>query len=363
MSAVLKKLNFRMIKTRNNQRGFVYALKAIHNSFWMFLKHSTPKKLINYFAIKYQKYFKFDRVWGMPYRYTIDPLNICNLRCPLCATGLGILGRDPGKMSLGEFQQLVNQIAPYAYTIELYNWGEPFLHPQVFEMISYASKRNISVWISSNMNRFNQDMAKKTVDSGLDYLVVSVDGATQETYEKYRRRGDLNAVLENIRLLVEEKKKARSRLPFIVLRMIINRHNETEIKEMRSLAEELDVDTFSIHPIFIDTTDPNLAQEWLPKNEELSYYEYSSENIENVWHCSDLWERMTINWDGGIAPCCWLHKKEHDIGNVFNRDPAEIWNSEAYISSRRVFSSRSDKNYPQKTICTVCKGRPLYLKF
>jgi MoaA/NifB/PqqE/SkfB family radical SAM enzyme len=319
-------------------------------------------KVVNVVAAKAQKWLKREKVWGMPYRYTIDPLNVCNLRCPLCPTGLGTLGRERGKMTPEQFYGLIDQVAPYAYSVEMYNWGEPFLHPQIFEMIKYASSKRIAVRLSSNMNRFSPEMAMKAVQSGLDAVLVSVDGATQEVYEKYRRGGNLERVLENVRMLVDAKKKAGSRTPFITLRMLVNKYNEDQIESMRQIADDLDVDAFTLGTTFVDTTDPKQIEEWLPKDEALSYYDYSSEKLENVWHCADLWESVTINWDGGLAPCCWLHEKGHDYENVYDRPLKEIWNGEAYVSSRRVFAFGGPKDGPVETICTVCKGRPLYLK-
>ena len=347
---------------RSLNRGVKSTLRV--NLFWVnqFLEHSTPRKAVNVFLAKTQKYLKRDRVVTMPYRYTIDPLNVCNLRCPLCPTGLGTLGRKSGKMEFEKFTSIIDQIEDYAYLAELYNWGEPYLHPQIFDMISYASERRIGVRMSSNLNRFDAEMARKTVDAGLDALTVSVDGTTQETYEKYRRKGDLENVFNNIRLLVDEKRRRKSSKPFIVLRMLINRYNEHQIEEMREIAWELGVDAFNTGTTYVDTTDKAQIAEWLPTTEELSYYDYSAEKMENVWHCSDLWESVTINWDGGLAPCCWLHDTKNDIDNVFDRPIKEIWNSDAYISSRRVFAFGGAKDGPVQTICTTCKGRPLYLK-
>lgn len=327
-----------------------------------FIEHSTPRKIVNYTLTKAQKWSRRDQVWGMPYRYVIDPINVCNLRCPLCPTGLGILGRKRGKMCLQDYQHLIDQITPYAYLVELYNWGEPFLHPDIFEIIRYASSKRIVVKVSSNLNHFNQEMAAKTVDSGLDWLLVSIDGSSQETYEKYRKGGNLSKVLENVRLLVEEKRRKNAHSPFIVTRILVNKHNEHQIEELRQTCEQIGVDAFTVGTLFIDTTKPEQAQEWLPENEDLSYYDYSADRLENVWHCADLWESMTINWDGGLAPCCWLHDKKHDYENALSRPLKDIWNGDAYISSRRVFAIGGAKEGPSKTICTVCKGKPQYLK-
>jgi MoaA/NifB/PqqE/SkfB family radical SAM enzyme len=355
-------LNIRLLRARNASRGVPYTLRLL--SFYMSqaLEHATPLKVGNAFLAKVQKRLRRDKAWAMPYRYTIDPLNVCNLRCPLCPTGLGTLKRERGKMKLADFQAIVDQVAPYAFLVELYNWGEPFLHPEIFNMIQYASRKRIAVRLSSNLNHFNAEMAEKTVKAGLDAIIVDVDGATEEVYQKYRKNGELKKVVANLQLLVEAKKRLGSRKPFIVFRTLINRHNEHQIEELRELSQRLGADAFTTGTIFIDTNSKTQAEEWLPQNAQLSYYDYSKP-LKNVWHCADLWESLTINWDGGMAPCCWLHDKTHDFENALARPIKDIWNGEAYISSRRVFAPGGPKDGPQKTICTRCKGRPQYLEW
>ena len=205
-------------------------------------------------------------------------------------------------------------------------------------------------------------MARKAVESGLDRIIVDVDGSTQEAYEKYRKHGKLAKVINNIQLLVEEKQRQKSLYPFILMRTLVNRYNEHQIDELRELAKDLGVDGFSTGSFFVDTTDIDQVNEWLPKDEAQSYYNYSDDTLENVWHCSDLWESMTINWDGGVAPCCWLHDEKNDFDNLLNKPLEEIWNGDAYVSSRRVFAFGGAKPSKTQTICTLCKGKPMYLK-
>jgi MoaA/NifB/PqqE/SkfB family radical SAM enzyme len=354
-------INLRVFLARARTRGLANTVRVLRFSLLQFLRCSTPRKLANLVLAKVQKWLRRDRLISMPYRYYIDPLNVCNLRCPLCPTGRGELQRPRGKMSLEDFKRLIDQIAPYAYSVELYNWGEPFLHSQIFDMIRYASERKISVQLSSNLNYFSEEMAKQAVTSGLARLLVSVDGATQETYERYRRGGRLEVVIRNLRLLVEAKHRADSSTPFITFRTLINRYNEHEIDQLRHMAADLEVDSFSTGPIFVNTRNKEQVEEWLPEDERLSYYDYSAEHLENVWHCADLWESFTINWDGGIAPCCWLQDPAHDFDNAFTKPLQEIWNGEAYVSSRRVFSLGGPREGSRQTICTRCKGRPEYL--
>lgn len=356
------KFDIRLLAARMRNRGLRNTVRVIYYHSRPLTRYNTFTKTINFVKVKFAKLLRLERVPGMPYRYYIDPANICNLHCLVCPTGLGILGREHGRIAFEQFKSIVDQVMKYAYVLELYNWGEPFLHPRIFDMISYAHTHRISVRLSSNMNYFSREMASQTVLSGLDRIIVSVDGSTQETYERYRRGGDLSRVLNHVRMLVEAKQQHHSSSPFILLRMLVHHYNEHQVDEMRQIAQELGVDGFSTGGFFIDVTDPEQVKEWLPTDEAQSYYDYSAEQIENIWHCAELWEAMVINWDGGVAPCCWIHQKKYDFANAFERSIADIWNDEAYVSSRRVFSRGGAKPGPGKTICAVCQGKPMYLK-
>jgi len=329
-----------------------------------YLRFTTPAKLGNLLSAKTAKALRRERSGVMPYRYTIDPTNTCNLRCPLCPTGLGILKRERGLIALGDFHRLIDQIAPWSYLLELYNWGESFLHPQIFDIISYAHERRMVVRLSSNLNRLNEEMALKTVRAGLDAIYVSVDGATEESYQSYRRRGKLETVLRNLQFLVDAKRSCHADNPMIIVRLLVNRHNEHEVSAVRERALSIGADIFTTGYMFVDTTDPAQRAEWLPDDVRNSAYPSTGDghDIENIWHCSDLWESMTINWDGGVSPCCWTHDQQNDFANALEQPIQEIWNGDAYISARRVFHHGGPKEGPRKVICTECRGRPQYLK-
>jgi len=131
---------------------------------------------------------------------------------------------------------------------------------------------------------------------------------------------------------------------------------------MDPLYEQLGVDSFTTAPIFINTHNQGQIAEWLPKEERLSYYDYSVQELTNVWSCSDLWERMVINWDGGIAPCCWVEKPEYDFGNIFSNEMKNLWNNVFFVNARRVVSNKSAQAHSPKTICHRCRRQPSYLE-
>jgi MoaA/NifB/PqqE/SkfB family radical SAM enzyme len=202
---------------------------------------------------------------------------------------------------------------------------------------------------------------KRTITSGLDAINISFDGFTQEVYEKYRRKGDLETVKKNIQLLIDAKRELHSHKPFITLRMVVNKYNENQEDEIRLFSKEIGANLFTAAPLFIDTSNKDQVQNWLPDSQNRSTYDYNENEYENVWNCDDLWEHMIINWDGGTAPCCWLHDAKNDFGNVFIDPIRKIWNGEPYIYSRKVISRKSTAGCSNATICGTCLGHPRYL--
>ena len=204
------------------------------------------KKIVNWILMETSVFLRAKKPWGMPTHAQIEPTNFCDLRCALCPVTEG-LKRASQHMEFATFKKLIDEIGAYLFLIILWDWGEPFLNPKVFEMISYAKKRNIKLVSSTNGHIFAKEgYAEKVVKSGLDSLIFAVDGTSQETYERYRERGDLNTVMKGIKRVVAAKREFRSRTPLINLRFIAMKHNEHEISGLQDFARSLGVDAVSI---------------------------------------------------------------------------------------------------------------------
>ncbi len=324
------------------------------------LRHSTPTKLANWLLVKGQRRLRRAKVWGHPYHYVIDPINTCVLRCPLCPTGRGTLKRPPGKMAFHDFKNLIDEVAEYAYFIDLYNWGEPFLHRRIFDMIDYANTRNISTKVSTNLNYFDTRMAEQVIESGLEELVISLDGADQETYETYRVGGSLDKVIEGLASLAEQRESQKTSFPILTIRVLLNRHNENQMPAIRQLGKQVGVDNVVVAPIMVNTDSQEDMARWLPVNEIHSFYDYKTRQdrtLQKVRACPYLWETCVISWEGAVSPCCWYDDPANDFGNAFAEPLKNIWNNDLYVASRRVF--RGEKA-TRDTVCTSCKGRPHY---
>lgn len=323
-----------------------------------FLKYVfTPKKLFNLFLVTLSKKLKLTRVKGYPLTIMVEPTNICNLKCPLCPTGAGLIKRVKGFMSFANFKKIIDEAEDYIIHLRLWNWGEPLLNKEIFKMISYTKRKKIFVNLSTNSNFLDKEIAEKLIKSNLDELIISLDGASEETYNKYRKGGDFNQIIEAIKFLVKRKKELNKKNPYIKLQFIIMRHNEHEIDKIKLLAKQIDVDEIAFKTVGImDYSNKEDIRKYLPTNKKYSRYildknQVLSKKRINNW-CDFLWEEMIINWDGSVVPCCFDMNNLHVLGNVFERNIKEMWNNQYYTNFRKKIL----ENKKGILLCKNCPG-------
>ncbi len=332
-------------------------LKYIHkNSF----STITTKKMKNFLLSCEEEKALKTKIESLPYRYIIDPTNACNLQCPLCPTGLNASHRIKGIMKMDKFVKIIDQIKDHCIEVHLYNWGEPTLNKKLSEMLKYCTQNNIWTRISSNLSlKFKDGYLDELVKSGLSLLHVDLDGLDQDVYSKYRRKGDYNIVIGNIKELVKIKKRLKSSKPLIELSMLAMKQNEHQHEEFLNSKDSLGVDIVKIDKI---QHNPNMDEKWLPENPELIYSTYEgglassrASDEKNIKPCHWPWSGMVINWDGTVNPCCIIDDPNSDFDNIENNSIKDIWNSEEYISSRSEFSDKTE--ITKETICNVCKNQ------
>ena len=337
-----------------------YTRKAKHIK--QLLSHATPKKLVNVAKTELALASGKTRLNSMPYIYIIDPCNACDLRCPLCPTGANTLQRDTKMLSFDCYKRMLDEVKDYAVEVILYSWGEPFLNPRLFDMIRYARDNNIGTNISSHFNNISDDWIDQMIDSGLENLNVSIDGVSQEVYEKYRVNGNVDDATSAIQRLQKRKKERKSKTPRLEWQYIVMKHNEHEIPRAEQLAREWGVDRFRLLGVglpFEDLTDLNLAEQWI--SDDPDYRGYHPEKILERGYlydepCFYLYRTIVVNPDGGVAPCCALYHDKFDFGDVNQNSLREIWNNSKYQSSRSLFSTKPMAGYET----TVCEGCLLY---
>ena len=308
-------------------------------------------KIENYKKAKKEELEKKIICDSLPYHYVIEPTNVCNLKCPLCPTGLDAGGRKKGKMELENFFATIDKIKDHAIELFFQNWGESTLLKHLPEMIKYASDKKIYTILSSNFSTvYKEGYIENLMESGLGLLHIDIDGTTQSVYEKYRRRGNLGLVLKNLKNAIDIKNKKKLTTPTIETTMLVMSHNEHQKEDFVKLSKKLKVDKYNLGKIQVN---PNTSSSWLPKDNEFIYKTYQDKNRNT--QCKWPWSGMVINWDGGISPCCIVDDSEIDFGNFFESSVKDIWNNDYFQSARMTFSDEK-LTIKQETICNICKN-------
>ncbi len=322
-----------------------------------FIKKLTPRKLVNVMKVTGSYYLsnwlKRPLPAGRPFSISFEPTTACNLRCPECPSGLRSFTRDTGNLKADFFRETLDQIQKDLLYLIFYFQGEPYINPNFLEMVKYASDRKIYTITSTNGHFLSEDNAKKTIESGLNRLIISVDGTTQETYEQYRKEGKLENVLKGARNVVKWKKELNSNTPHIIFQFLVVRPNEHQIDDIYQLADEIGVDEVKLKTAQV--YEYQNGNDLIPKN--LKYSRYIPKE-DGTWavrhslvnHCWKLWHSCVITFDGKVVPCCFDKDATHVLGDLKGSGFEEIWTGAAYNDFRRkIFKGRSEID-----ICKNC---------
>jgi radical SAM protein with 4Fe4S-binding SPASM domain len=303
------------------------------------LKYVSFKKAFNLIRVFLGYYIsliiKKSVVWGYPYSITTEPTNQCNLNCLECPTGNKLANVPKGKMNFNIYKKIIGDVKSFVIYQMLYFQGEPFLHPDLFKMIKYSDDNNIYTSISTNGHFLTQENSTKIIESGLKRIIISVDGTSQDSYEKYRVGGKLNIVLKGIRTLTKAKKELNSKYPKVIIQFLVFSHNEYEISEIKALSKELSVNTLEIKSAQIDQA-KNYGL--IPKTEKYTRYKkinskyYIKSKLRNK--CFRLWSTLVITWSGSVIPCCFDKNNNYKMGNIISSDTLKIWGSEDFNNFR-----------------------------
>lgn len=291
--------------------------------------------------------------WGLPWSLSIEPTTACNLSCPECPSGLKQFTRPTGQMTFENFKIIIEKQYKHLIWLILYFQGEPFLNTHFFEFVRFARSKNVFTSTSTNGHYLTKTLARKTVESGLDQLIISLDGLDAETYQKYRIGGNFKKVMEGIKNLVDAKKEARASHPFVIVQFIVFKSNEHQLKEVKRLKKELGVDQVEIKTAqFYDFEN---GKDLMPSVQEFSRYkanENGNYQLKNELknRCLRMWQGSVITWDGHVVPCCYDKDADHQFGNLIEDDFKNIKNNVEYSAFRQqILKDRS-----QIEICRNC---------
>ena len=317
-----------------------------------------PRRVLNIIKIWLYNITKKRSLLSMPFSVMIEPTSRCNLNCVMCGKRqmkIGGIKRKDGDMKFGLFKKIIDEIRDYVCVVFLWNYGEPFLNRNTIEMIKYAKSKDIFLAVSTNGTKIDDKIAKKIVRSGLPYLIVSLDGPNKEIYEKYRKGGNFNSVIEGINSIVKYKKIMKSYTPIIDLQFLVMKENENCIDEMNKLSRVLKVDLITFKKCQIGIK--SLKDKILPKNKKFLFKSYK-ESIRKKGVCYKPFSHSVINWNGDVFPCCDNLFPEYNMGNVFNRSFKNIW----YGGKYNKFRKKHIENLDSIHMCKICPNKTTFEK-
>jgi radical SAM protein with 4Fe4S-binding SPASM domain len=291
---------------------------------------------------------------GMPFSASIEPTTSCNLRCPECPSGKREFTRPTGMLKDDFFKELIDELAPHLNYLTFYFQGEPYLNPKFLDMVQYASSKNIYTATSTNAHYLTPDNAKKTVESGLKRLIISIDGTTQDTYSSYRIGGTLDKVIEGAKNIVEWKKKLNSSTPYTIFQFLVVKANEHQIPGVKALAKQIGIDEVKLKTVQVYNHEN--GSPLIPTQQKYSRYKKDNATgkfvIKNelLNHCWRSWHSCVITWDGSVVPCCFDKDAKHPMGNVKEQSFKDLWQGDKYKNFRQALL-RSRKEID---ICQNC---------
>jgi len=284
---------------------------------------------------------------------SIEPTTACNLRCPECPSGLRSFTRATGNLKKDFFSSTLEQLHKDLLYLIFYFQGEPYINPDFLDMVKKASDKKVYTITSTNGHFLNDANARKTIESGLDRLIISVDGTSQDTYENYRKEGNLETVLQGARNVVKWKKKLKSQTPHIIFQFLVVKPNEHQIPDIYELAEEIGIDEVKLKTAQVYEYEngnpliPDIDKYSRYRKEEDGTYSLKNKLSNDCWK---LWHACVITWDGMVVPCCFDKDATHRLGDLKEDSFVDIWNSDNY----RSFRSKLVKGRQEIDICTNC---------
>lgn len=266
------------------------------------------RKLFNYLLAEVQRWLGSEKFSARPYFLSLEPTDSCQLRCPFCTVPYA---KEHHVLAYEDYERLMRELGPWLVRAELYKGGESFLHPRILDMVRLAKSYAVEVSISSNLNALPPGGAQAVAGSGLDVLVASIDGATQQTYEKYRVGGSLEKALSNAAAIARARRENGGKGPELIWQFIVFRHNQHELEAAERLARETGFDHIMFRPGYI-FDDPATKESWRSTLPEFSEEKRCSDDDTCRWP----WGGVNVFADGSVTLCYMDREKRLDIGRA-----------------------------------------------
>ncbi|MGE5328825.1 MAG: radical SAM/SPASM domain-containing protein [Deltaproteobacteria bacterium] len=279
---------------------------------------------------------------AFPFIVDVEPTNHCNLRCKMCPRNM--MQRETGFMDFNIFKKVVDECKEYSAAIRLIRYGEHLMHKQLFEFIRTAKEKEIFVHLTTNGLLLDKDKAEELVDLNLDSMIFSFQGATKQGYEDMRYNDKYDLLISNIKQIIDIRNRKNKEKPWVHISSTMTNETKEEIESFKAfwggITDSVGVGktTFSQ---FNKQEYQDTIREYLPK-----------ETIERRYSpCSEVYQKLSVNWNGDVTACCGDYDNFLLLGNVKSSSLKEIWNSKKLNEIRNLLDQMRMAELP---LCKDC---------
>jgi len=323
------------------------------------MERMSMKKRANLFKAGFNLVYRQLTPWNMPLHMQFELTNYCNLRCPVCPSGIRAVKRKPQSMDVDLFGRVIDEVGPYLLTASLWAWGEPLLHPELQKILRAVRKHKIATLLSTNGQYLNDErVIEALTHEPPTHLIVAIDGLTDETNSKFRVGAKLKPILSGVRRIAEIKKKRKQQFPILHMRFIVMKHNQHEVPQMIEFAKTNHFDMLTVRTLSIidsestDQTHRNLVPERL----EFQAYDYNlGKRFERRdFICQEPFWFPTVFVDGTLVACEQDYNAQQSLGVISeNVSFKDLWFSRHAAMVRKIIRD----NPKSLSFCQNCPYR------
>jgi len=291
--------------------------------------------------------FEYENARKLPLRefpliVDVEPTNHCNLRCKMCPQV--IMKRERGFMSFDTYKKIIDECRKYGAAVRLIRYGEHLLHKQIFDFIGYAKEKGVLIHMTTNGLLLDGEKAKRLVELELDSIIFSFQGATKEGYEDMRNNNQYDLLVNHIKQLVEIRNREGKEKPWIHVSSTMTDESEEEIKQFKAFWGSI-VDSVGVGKTTFSQVDKeqfhDIIKDYLPRETLARKYR----------PCSEVYQKLSVDWNGDITACCSDYDGLLVIGNVERNSLKEAWNCERLGKIRSMLEQMRMRELP---LCEEC---------
>jgi radical SAM protein with 4Fe4S-binding SPASM domain len=294
--------------------------------------------------------------WSMPLHVQIELTNYCDLRCPVCPTGTKAANRPPQAMDVALFERVMDELGPFLLTASLWAWGEPLLHPRLEQILHAARKHDVITLLSTNGQSLNDDrVVEALIQAPPTYLIVAVDGLTDETNSKYRVGSTLAPVLDGVKRLAEMKRRRSLQSPVLTMRYIVMKHNQHEVPRLDEFARRNGFDLLTVRNVFFveSSSDGELRERLTPDSRVWREcgIGYGGNSQPGSFICQEPFWFPTVFADGTLVLCEQDYNAQLALGQISEEVSfAGLWRCRRAAQLRQII--RDDRQ--SVSFCRKC---------